>query len=125
MEEKQQEGDERKKQGSEHEAEGPVVHASLAHWISTPSVSQALRLRRRNQVPAVVSLPFLGGRRRVSESVSGSVRLPQAAALQASLSMELARQENWSGLSCPLPGESSQPRDRTQASCIAGRFFTI
>ena len=103
MEEKQQEGDKRNKQGSEHEAEGPVVHASLAHLISMLSVSQALRLCRRNQVPAILSLPFLGGRRRVSESVSGS----WATALQASLSMELARQENWSGLPCPLPGESS------------------
>ena len=36
-----------------------------------------------------------------------------------------SRQECWSGLSCPPPGESSQPRDRTQVSCIAGRFFTV
>ena len=25
----------------------------------------------------------------------------------------------------PISMESSQPRDRTQVSCIAGRFFTI
>ena len=25
----------------------------------------------------------------------------------------------------PSPGESSQPRDQTQVSCIAGRFFTV
>ena len=35
-----------------------------------------------------------------------------------------SRQEYWSGLPFPPPG-SSQPRDQTQVSCIAGRFFTI
>ena len=47
---------------------------------------------------------------------------------QASLSMGFSRQEDWTGLPCPSPlGESSQPRDPTQVSCvsyIAGRFFT-
>ena len=41
---------------------------------------------------------------------------------QAPLSMEFSRQEYWSGL--PFSRESSWPRDRTQVSCIAGRFFT-
>ena len=35
------------------------------------------------------------------------------------------RRENWSGLPFPPPGESSQPRDQTQVSRIAGGFFTI
>ena len=39
-------------------------------------------------------------------------------------SMELSRQEYWSGLPFPLQG-SSQPRDWTQVSSITGRFFTI
>ena len=38
------------------------------------------------------------------------------------LSMEFSRPE-WSGVAVPFRG-SSQPRDRTQVSCIAGRFFT-
>ena len=42
---------------------------------------------------------------------------------QAPLSMEFSRQEYWSGL--PFSRESSWPRDRTQVSCIAGRFFTV
>ena len=45
-------------------------------------------------------------------------------ALQAPLSMKSSRQEYWSGLPCSSPGESLQPRDPTQVSCIAGRFFT-
>ena len=43
---------------------------------------------------------------------------------QAPLSMEIPRQEYWSGLPCPLLGGSSQPGDSTQVSCTAGRFFT-
>ena len=36
----------------------------------------------------------------------------------------ISRQEYWSGLPFPSPGESSWPRDRTWVSCIAGGFFT-
>ena len=43
---------------------------------------------------------------------------------QAPLSMGFSRQEYWSGCLFLLWG-SSQPRDRTLVSCIAGRFFTV
>ena len=46
------------------------------------------------------------------------------AARQAPLSMGFSRQEYYSGLPCPPPGESSWPRDRTPVSYLAGRFFT-
>ena len=39
-------------------------------------------------------------------------------------SMEFSRPEYWSGLAFPFSRGSSQPRDRTQVSCIAGGFFT-
>ena len=45
-------------------------------------------------------------------------------AYQAPLSIEFSRQEYWSGLPIPSPGESSQSRDQTQVSWIAGGFFT-
>ena len=35
-----------------------------------------------------------------------------------------SRPEYWSGHPFPSPGESSQPRDLTQVSLIAGGFFT-
>uniref|UniRef100_A0AAF6YPR5 Small ribosomal subunit protein uS9m n=1 Tax=Bos taurus TaxID=9913 RepID=A0AAF6YPR5_BOVIN len=44
--------------------------------------------------------------------------------VDASLSMGFSRQEYWNGLPCPPPGDLPDPRDRTQGSCIAGRFFT-
>ena len=52
---------------------------------------------------------------------------PWTTAHQAPLSMGFSRQEYWSGLSCPPPGDlpnlgikPTSPAD----SCIAGRFFT-
>ena len=44
---------------------------------------------------------------------------------QAPLSTGFSKQEYWSGLPFPSPGESSQPRDRTQVSHIAGRRFNL
>ena len=46
---------------------------------------------------------------------------------QAPLSMEFSRQEYWSGLLFPTPGESSQLRVQTTSlmfPAVAGRFFT-
>ena len=55
----------------------------------------------------------------VSDSVT-----PWTAARQAPLSLGFSRQEYWSGLPCPPPEESSQPRDQTQVSRLAGGFST-
>ena len=47
---------------------------------------------------------------------------PWSVAYQAPLSMEFPRQENWSGLPFPSPGDFSQPGIELGSS--AGRFFT-
>ena len=44
---------------------------------------------------------------------------------QAPLSMEFSRQEHWSGLPCPSPGDLPDPGIKTRFLCIAGRFLTI
>ena len=44
-------------------------------------------------------------------------------ACQAPLFMLFSRQEYWSGLPCPSPGNLPDPRDQTQVSCIAGGFL--
>ena len=52
---------------------------------------------------------------------------PQSVACKAPLSMGFFRQEYWTGLPCPPPGECSPPRDRACISCVschAGGFFT-
>ena len=38
--------------------------------------------------------------------------------------MELSRPDYWRWVAFPFCRGSSQPRDGTQVSCIAGRFFT-
>ena len=50
---------------------------------------------------------------------------PWTVAHQVPPSMGFSRQEYWSGLPFPSPGESSRPRDRTQVSHIAGRCFNL
>ena len=57
----------------------------------------------------------------VCECMFGRVWLlviPWAVTHLASLSMGLSRQESWSGLPFPSPGDISWPRDRTRVSCI-------
>ena len=49
---------------------------------------------------------------------------PWVIAHPAPLSMGFLRQEYWSGLPFPSPGESSRASDRTRETCIAGGFFT-
>ena len=50
---------------------------------------------------------------------------PWTVTYQAPPSTGFSRQGYWIGLPFPSPGESSQPRDRTQVSCVAGRCFTL
>ena len=52
---------------------------------------------------------------------------PWAIAHQAPLSMEFSRQEYWSGLPCPPPGDLPDPGIKSTSLVspgLAGRFFT-
>ncbi len=52
---------------------------------------------------------------------------PWTVACQAPLSMEFSRQEYWSGLSCPSPGDLPDPGiepTSLMSPALAGRFFT-
>ena len=51
--------------------------------------------------------------------------IPWTVACQAPLSMELSRQESWSEVVVPSPGDLPDPGIRTQVSRTAGEFFTI
>ena len=48
---------------------------------------------------------------------------PWTAARQSPLSMGLSRQEYWSGLPCPPPGDLPHP-ESLMSPALAGRFFT-
>ena len=54
-----------------------------------------------------------------------TLRPPRTVAHQASLSMEFSRQEYWSRLPFPSPGDLSKSGIEPQVSCIAGWFFTV
>ena len=49
---------------------------------------------------------------------------PWTVAHQAPLSVELLRQEYWSGLPFPTPGDLSDPGIKSVSHALAGRFFT-
>ena len=49
---------------------------------------------------------------------------PQTIARQAPLSMGFPRQEYWSGLSFPSPGNLPDPRIKPMSPALAGGFFT-
>ena len=57
--------------------------------------------------------------------VSDSLQHWKTVACQIPLSMEFSRQEYWSGLPYPSPEDLLSPRILIQASCTAGRSFTI
>ena len=50
---------------------------------------------------------------------------PWAIALQAPLSMGILQARMLERVAMPSSKGSSQPKDQTQVSCIAGGFFTI
>ena len=49
---------------------------------------------------------------------------PWTAAYQAPLSMGFSRQEYWSGLPFPSPGDFPKPGIEPASPALAGRFFT-
>ena len=49
---------------------------------------------------------------------------PQTVAHQASLTMRFPRQEYWSGLPFPSPGDLTDPRIESTSPALAGGFFT-
>ena len=49
---------------------------------------------------------------------------PQQLAHQDPLSMEFLRQEYWSGLTFPSPGDIPDPGIKPASPALAGRFFT-
>ena len=63
----------------------------------------------------------------VSRSVMSNSVTPWTAARQAPLSTGFSRQEYWSGLPCPPPGDLPNPETEPtslKSPALAGRFFT-
>ena len=56
--------------------------------------------------------------------VSNSWAIPWTVACPAPLSMEFSRQEYWSGLSCPFPGDLPHPGSEHASPALTSGFFT-
>ena len=56
--------------------------------------------------------------------MSDSFVTPWAVAHQALHSMEFSRQEYWSGLPLPFPGDLPNPEIEPASPALAGEFFT-
>ena len=61
----------------------------------------------------------------VSQSVMSDFVTQWTVACQFPLSIELSRQEYWSGLPFPSPGNLPDPGVEPRSPVLAGRFFTI
>ena len=77
-------------------------------------------LTTRNKSKRLLLMPLCVGGGKVTSITSDSVTL-WTAVRQAPLSMEFSRQEYWSGLPCPSPGDLPNPGIK---STWAGGFFT-
>ena len=71
-------------------------------------------------LPMMISLQMGGG---LVAKLCPALETPWTVAHLSPLSMGFPRQENWSQLRFSFSRESSQPRDRTRVSGIAGRLF--
>ena len=60
----------------------------------------------------------------LSDSLRPHVATPWTVAHQAPLSLEFSRQEYWSGLPFPSPGDLPNPGIEPMSSALAGGFFT-
>ena len=70
------------------------------------------------------NLEDYGGGDGVVTKLCPTLATPWAVACQASVTMGFSRQEYWSGLPFPSPGDLPDPGIEPGVSCIAGRFFT-
>ena len=70
------------------------------------------------------SITAVGGGGDFVTKACPTLAAPWTVACQAPLSMGYSRQEHWSEFAISFSRESSQPRNWTQVSCSAGRFFT-
>ena len=95
---------------------GTVTTGPAAPGTGVGSAGVAQRLDRRGvSCPSPpVCLCSMISRSAVSDSAT-----LWTVARQAPLFMGFSRQEYWSGLPCPAPGESSQPRDQTSVSHVS------
>ena len=99
----------------------PLPCWSLPTWMSLPIKSFALSA---DVSPQTVHFQMLDKSPPTLRPWQESPHDPWTVAHQAPLSMGLPRQEYWSELTFPSPGDLPDPGIKPCLSCIACRFFT-
>ena len=88
--------------------------ASAGMFFTTSTTQEALQVNRRNIVSSV----------QFSCSVRSDSATPWTVAYQAPPSMRFSRQEYWSGLPFPFPGDLPDPGIESTSHVLADGFFT-
>ena len=107
-----------------------ILQARILEWVAMPSFRASFRPRDWTQVSYFSCIgggvPFGGGGDGgLVTKLCPTLVTPGTAALQTPLSMGFSRQESWSGLPCPLPGELPDPgveRTSLTSPILAGGF---
>ena len=116
---------------------GRATHSSILAWRIPWTIQSMGSQRVGHDWVTFTFFTFMGGFkylwnptysvvRQKSESVNHWVTLrdSMAVAHQAPLSMGFPRQEYWSGLPFPSPGDLPDPQSKPTSPALAGRFFT-
>ena len=91
------------------------IQVTTEHWVEVSAVNSKFSL---------LSILYMKVKVKLLSHV-WPFATPWTVAHQASLSMGFSRQEYWSGLSFPSPGDLPNPGIQTQVSRIAGRRFNL
>ena len=79
----------------------------------------------RSSVPSKINVWFQLPWQTIPNSLSNSFATPWTVACQAPLSMGFSRQEYWSGLPLPSPGELPDPGIKPKSPALQADSFTI
>ena len=87
-----------------------LLQARIMEWVALSFSRGSSQPRDRTQVSCIAGGFFTSWATREAHLVvSDSLATPWTVNCQASLSMEFSRQEYWSGLPCPPPGDLPNP----------------
>ena len=98
----------------------------LVGWMDGTSTCDTNRIQNKFEFTLVYSSVFLFAVVAIIQLLSRVplFETPWTVALQVPLPMEFSRQEYWSGLPFPTPGDPPDPGIKPTSPALAGRFFT-
>ena len=105
-----------------------ILQTRILEWGAIPFSRGSSRPKDQNWVSCIAGRSFTVRATREAlfshQVVSNSFATPWTVAQQAPLSMGFPRQEYWSELSFPSPGDLRDPGIKPWSRALAGEFFT-